>query len=95
MTNLYKIKSISIKIIILAIIVSGLFSCSTTRYLKEGEQLLVKNKVEINKIDSLKSDIGFETYEIEDLIKPKVNSKLLGMKIYLRIYNLYSPKKIE
>lgn len=95
MNNIHKTKNILIYLIFFIFTSLSFFSCSLTRHLKKGEQLLLKNEVVISDDYKKIDNPGFEEYEIEDLIKPKTNSKLFGIRIYLRLYNLYSPEKIS
>lgn len=94
MNNLHKTKNILIYPAFFILTSMSFFSCSLTRHLKPGEQLLLTNEVVISEDYKKIKNPGFEEYEIEDLIKPKTNSKLFGIRIYLRLFNVYSPEKI-
>jgi len=72
-----------------------LFSCNVTKNIKNNEKLLAKNKIEINKISKNKKDLGFETYEIEQIINPKPNSTFFWLPVRLWIYQLYTPEQIK
>ena len=61
------------------------FACSPTKYLKENEYLLVKSEIKI--VDDKK----VADYYPEDYIRQKPNKKLLGVPMYVRIYNLVDP----
>ncbi len=68
------------------------FSCRPTKYLGEFDKLLVKNKVKIISNDE-KEDLNKD--DMLGLVRPKPNSKILFMRLNLRIYNLYSPEKTK
>ncbi len=71
----------------------ALFSCKPAKYLQKDEYLLQKNTLEIVNKDSKNENLGFEPYELEDLIKPKANTKLLRLPVYLYLYNMTDPVK--
>jgi len=60
-----------------------------------NKERLIKVKVVIDKNDYDKKDAGFEKYEIEQLIKPKANSRFLFIPFKLGIYNLPSSEKVS
>lgn len=65
------------------------FSCSPTRRLKADEKLLIKNH--IVEVDGKKKD-----EDIASFVQPKPNRKFLGFwRLYLQIYNLPNPEKLE
>lgn len=71
-----------------------IWSCSNTKYLKEGELLYVGGKVKVE--DSLLSRKERKKLakELSPLLRPKPNSKILGLRPKLYIYNLAGePKK--
>lgn len=74
------------------ILVSVLLSCNTTRYLDDREQLLVKNTVKV-KAEEEKPEVSED--DLEDIIRPKPNSKLLFIRVNLAIYSLYSQERVE
>lgn len=63
-------------------IVTGLYSCSATKYVPEGEYLLDKVKIE--------SDIpGYKTIELKPFVRQTPNYKMFGLnKTMFQIYNL-------
>jgi outer membrane protein assembly factor BamA len=61
-------------------------SCNPTKYVPNGESLLVENKIIINN-DSLKKK------EILPYIKEKPNKRILGVRFHLGLYNLSNIKK--
>jgi len=72
-----------------------LASCSNTKYLPEGELLYVGGNVKV--VDSLiskKQRKGLEG-ELKALLRPKPNSKILGLRPKLYIYNLAGEPKKE
>lgn len=78
------------------LLISGLtlFSCNITKNLKENEKLLVKNKLKIDYEEIDKKDPGFQTYEIEDIIKPIPNKKFIH-PWRLSIYNTIDKENTE
>ncbi len=74
----------------LFLILATLFfqACSPTRYLENGEYLLAKNEI---KVENKELDKG----EIRSYIKQKTNKKILGVRVYARIYNTVDPVKEE
>ncbi|MGD0583512.1 MAG: BamA/TamA family outer membrane protein [Bacteroidales bacterium] len=61
-------------------------SCNPTKYVPEGETLLERNFVKINR-ESVKKE------EIEPYIKQKPNKRIFGARFYLGLYNLSNIKK--
>jgi len=51
-----------------------LYSCSSTRRLKEGQNLLVKNKIEIQNPNK-----AISSSDLESLVQPKTNDRFLGI----------------
>ena len=74
------------------ILVMGV-SCNLTKNVPKGEQLLVKNKVEITNKHFSEKESGFHESDIEQILKPQTNAKFIGMPIKLMIYNLANEKK--
>lgn len=71
------------------------FGCSNTKYLPEGDLLYTGGSVTIK--DSLikkKERKAFEK-ELEDLLRPKPNKQILGLRPKLLIYNLAGEPKKE
>ncbi len=61
-----------------------LSSCSTTRSLKPGEYLLLKNNIHYSG-----KNPGIETGELQTIAKPKTNQKFLGIaRVKLYMYHL-------
>jgi len=70
-------------------------SCSNTKYLPPGELLYVGGKVKV--VDTLisKKERKALKKELEALLRPKPNSKILGLRPKLYIYNLAGEPKKE
>ena len=88
-----KSKKLGISVIVTLFTVL-LFSCSTTKRLSDDELLLSGNTVRFSDTLSL-ADKGYITEDIEDLLLPKPNSKILFVPFYLHIYNLSDPEKFQ
>ena len=71
-------------------------SCSNTKYLAEGELLYVGGKVKIEDKETSKRERKVLTKQLEGMLRPKPNSKILGLRPKLYIYNLVGePKKAK
>lgn len=69
-------------------------SCSNTRRLAEGESLFTGAKVSINDNETSRKERKLLRNDLQGAVRPKPNSKFLGMRIKLSIYNLAgNPKK--
>ncbi|MBW3519749.1 BamA/TamA family outer membrane protein [Flavobacterium sp. NKUCC04_CG] len=78
----------------LIVLVMGLSSCSNTRYLKSGELLYVGASIKIEDDSLSKSQKKELRSSLEELVRPKPNSKILGLRPKLYFYNLAGePKK--
>lgn len=71
-----------------------LYSCSNTKYLPEGEMLYVGGEVTVADTLMSKSERKAMKTEMEGLLRPKPNRKILGWRFKLTMYNLAGePKK--
>lgn len=75
-----------IKIILIIFLFVVSFSCSNTKYLSSNKALVKENKLEVTKKDNVKLSRDLRT-ELTDLLYPEANSKFLGLKMSLWIYN--------
>jgi outer membrane protein insertion porin family len=66
--------------------------CSNTRHLPEGEKLYVGANVVVDGADRIREKRVLQT-DLEGLTRPRPNSKLLGVRLKLSIYNLFRNKK--
>lgn len=72
------------------------FGCSSTKYLAEGELLYIGSSVKVKDSVLKKKDRKALEKEAEDLLVPKPNKKILGLRPKLWIYNLAGqPKKAK
>lgn len=72
------------------------FGCSSTKYLAEGELLYIGSSVKVKDSVLKKKDRKVLEKEAEDLLVPKPNKKILGLRPKLWIYNLAGqPKKAK
>ena len=78
--------------IILALAGISFFSCSSTRHLPEGEKLYTGARIDVNGTATVKEKKVL-TEDLAGLTRPKPNTKFLGMRIKLWIYNLFRNKK--
>ncbi|WP_257669939.1 translocation and assembly module lipoprotein TamL [Parapedobacter tibetensis] len=72
-----------------------LASCSNIKYLPEGEHLYVKGEVEIDTDTIPEQYIEPLTTNLEELLRPKVNKKFLGLRTKLYIYNIAGEPKSD
>lgn len=71
------------------------WSCSNIRYLPEGELLYVGGKVKVIDSTISKKERKALEKEIKGLLRPKPNSKFLGLRAKLYFYNLAGEPKKE
>ena len=71
-----------------------LSSCSNTKHLEEGELLYVGGKVKVESTDLKRKERKSMEKDLKKLLRPKPNSKILGLRPKLFFYNITSePKK--
>ncbi|WP_297334171.1 BamA/TamA family outer membrane protein [Flavobacterium sp.] len=70
------------------------YGCSNTKYLPEGDMLYVGSEVNIKDTVIGKKERKALESEMEDLLRPKPNRKIFGLRVKLYFYNLAGePKK--
>jgi outer membrane protein insertion porin family len=79
-------------VLLVALFVSA---CSTTKYLDPGQKLYTGGEVKITDKDVKKSDAKDLKAELEALLRPKPNSKILGLRVKLWIYEKTKTKKLR
>ncbi len=92
--QVYKINHFNRISIIFTLLTVFLFSCSLTRTIPENRNLLVKNKVKIENTDFNSKKFDFSEKDIEQILKPRVNSQIFGIPVKLFIYNFVNTAKI-
>lgn len=81
----------TILIFFIALVLS---SCSNTKHLPAGETLYVGNKVKVKDAEVPKRERKTIAKDLSDAVRPKPNTKTLGIRLKLTIYNLAGePKK--
>ena len=71
-----------------------IYSCSNIKYLPKGEMLYVGGEVTVEDTLMSKKERKDMAKEMEDLLRPKPNRKILGWRFKLTMYNLAGePKK--
>ena len=65
-------------------------SCAITKHLPEGEYLLERNVVEIDR--KVPRNERIKSEEFEQYLRQRSNKRLLGMRVPLRIYNFSNPR---
>lgn len=88
-----KTKNLYYSLFLLVLLVS--WSCSNIRYLPEGELLYVGGKVKVIDSTISKKERKALEKEIKGLLRPKPNSKFLGLRAKLYLYNLAGEPKKE
>lgn len=70
-------------------LMAGTFAagCSNLRYLDEGQELYTGSNINIESEDRIREKGHIES-ELEDVMSPEPNQKLLGMRPWLWIYNI-------
>jgi hypothetical protein len=75
------------------IIICSLFAaCSSTRHLPPGEKLYTGATIDVNGTATIREKKVL-TEDLGGLTRPKPNTKFLGMRIKLWLYNLFRNKK--
>jgi outer membrane protein assembly factor BamA len=64
-----------------------LAACSNTKFLPKGQKLYTGSEVKIEDNSINKSEANALRTELNDLVRPKPNSNILGLRIKLWIYN--------
>ena len=75
---------------LLALVFSGLYSCSVSKYIPEGERLYTGASIRLQKMDSI-GKITETKRELQSLLEPNPNSVFLGMR--LPLYFHYKAQK--
>lgn len=70
-----------------------LSACSNTKYLADNQKLYTGASVEVNGPDLGSRQKKVLRNDLKGLTRPRPNSKILGMRIKLSIYNLFRNKK--
>lgn len=71
-----------------------LYGCSNTKYLPEGDMLYIGGEVKVNDTVFPRKERKALEKELEPLLRPKPNSKILGLRVKLWFYNIAGePKK--
>lgn len=84
------------KYIFFYLILTLLFSaCSNLKYLPEGELLYVGGKVEVEGEKISRAEKKQLEENLEDLLRPRPNSKILGLRPKLYFYNIAGEPKKE
>jgi outer membrane protein insertion porin family len=72
----------------------GGVSCNESKYLGDGQSLYVANKVKIESKEIKKGKAKDLRAELDDLLRPRLNTKVLGFRYKLWLYNIAgTPKK--
>ena len=69
-----------------------LASCSSTRHFKPGENLYIGANVHVKGASTVREKKVLEE-DLNGLTRPKPNSKFLGLRLKLSIYNMFRKKK--
>src|SRR5476651_43696 len=76
--------------ILIAVFISA---CSTTKYLSPGQKLYTGAQVKIDDKNIKKAETKALTEELEDLLRPKPNATILGLRFKLWVYDKTKTKK--
>ncbi len=93
----YKISYFYLKLIIFTALFPVLFACNLTKNIPEGKHLFVKHEIQILNKNFKEHKAGFKEKDIEQILKPRPNSKLIWfpVPIKLAVYNMLDSKKIK
>jgi len=72
-----------------------LSACSTTKYLAPGQKLYTGAQVKVIDKNTTKSESKALTEELEDLLRPKPNAKILGLRFKLWVYEKTKTNKVR
>lgn len=72
-----------------------LSSCSNTKYLPEGELLYTKGTVTVKSEELARSERKSLEKDLETMVRPRPNSKILGLRVKLWFYNIAGEPKKE
>jgi len=78
--------------VLIALIASA---CSTTKYLAPGQKLYTGGKIKITDNSANKNDKKAITAEMEDMLRPKPNGSILGLRVKLYIYEKTKTNKVR
>ncbi len=73
-----------IHLLFIAVILSA---CNNTKYLVGNQKLYDGNIIKVDPSEITKSDVKFISGEMDGLVRPKPNAKILGLRYKLWIYN--------
>jgi outer membrane protein assembly factor BamA len=68
-------------------------ACSTTKFLAPGQKLYTGAQIKITDKNTTKSEAHALTEELEDLLRPQPNAKILGLRFKLWVYEKTKTKK--
>ena len=63
-------------------------ACNESKYLSEGQNLYAANKVVIKSPEITRHKAKLLKNELNDLLRPRLNGKILGMRFKLWVYNI-------
>lgn len=70
-------------------------ACSTTKFLGPGQKLYTGAQIKIIDTNARKSETGALNDELKDLLRPKPNAKILGLRFKLWVYDKTRTKKTK
>lgn len=88
-----KTRSLHYFLFLLLILITG--SCSSTRFVPEGDLLYVGGKVKVTDSSVSRKERKALEKEMKGLLRPKPNSRILGLRVKLFFYNLAKEPKKE
>ncbi len=89
---------LQLKWTVITLIFGTLFgvSCNESKYLGDGQSLYVANKIKIESKEIKKGKAKDLRTELDDLLRPRLNTKILGFRYKLWFYNIAgNPKKAK
>jgi len=83
----------AIKILLLFFVICSVSACSNCRHLAGNDRLFIGSKVRIDDHEASKKERKVLNKDLVELVRPKPNTKNLGMRLRLRAYTLAGDTK--
>ena len=86
-------KNLNAKILLTVVFAILISACSNTKHLPAGERLYKGNKVTIHDHEASKKERKILLNDLSGVVRPKTNTKTLGVRLKLRLYNMAGSTK--
>src|SRR5437868_8119204 len=78
----------AIRVALMVLLLPTFFACNNTRHIPKGDALYTGAKVSVSGTNAKVKQKKVLVQDLTGLTRPKPNSKILGMRIKLSLYNL-------